>query len=75
MSQYVQITLIICMTIIISQIINCFKNNNADDERVTRCKSPTYTAPPRPGQGYQPKHDNSKLEIMRKPPKTGSGIE
>lgn len=94
MSEAVQITLIICVTIIICYSISCFKQDTNDnkpkladnendtsrldkifdmDRGVIKCKNPTYSRPPRPG--YQPKHDNSELAKMRKPPKTGSGIK
>lgn len=91
MSDPVQMTLIICITLTIIVYLTTDKGKSDDklklaenekdnsglDEIFNRCKSPTYPAPPRPGQGYQPKsryHDNNKLEKVR-PPKTGSGIK
>lgn len=76
MSDCVQITLIICVTIIILNIISDIHVEYKSDEGIEKCKTPTYPRPPKPG--YQPqltKHDNSELEIMRKPPSAGSGIK
>lgn len=74
MSDPVQITLIICMTIVACYIINCLKYVPEDkkeygNERFGRfeyCKSPTYPKPPRPGSGSGTK-DTSRLdEIFRR---------
>lgn len=62
MSENVQITLIICGTIIFVQvfsfmIIKCLWNKSnkpkvkIDTDRFGYCKSPTYPRPPRPGSG------------------------
>jgi len=62
----VQITLIICATIVISQIISGLKFQYKSDDKnsIEKCKSPTYPPPPRPG-----------YPGSRKPPSTGSGIK
>jgi len=62
MSEYVQITLIICGTIIILNIISCFKKDN----EVRESPRERYTG------GYQP---ICKSTILKKPPRTGSGIK
>jgi hypothetical protein len=81
MSDYVQITLIICGTIITCYIISCFKSNyekeHCDNGRFGYCKSPTYPRPLRPGFPGTRQPGTSSYEAMTKikPPSTGSGIK
>lgn len=77
MDASVQITLIICATIVISQIISSLKFQYKSDDKnsLEKCKSPTYPPPPRPGAKNLINYNNSELDKMRKPPHTGSGIK
>lgn len=68
MSEAVQITLIICVTIILVQILGFLivkglwnkQKNNRDIENY--CKSPTYTRPLRPGSkiGHNPSPEGER---------------
>ena len=75
MSDCVQITSIICATIIIVFYLTTDKSNseNRYKGKIGHNPSPTFPRPPRPG--YQP--DISSVEKIKnvKPPKTGSGIK
>jgi hypothetical protein len=53
MSTAVQITLIICVTIIISQVISTFGKKEEKLNQIVEIKSPTCPRPPRTGSGIK----------------------